>query len=159
MPNAKKGERQAVLRSAVRPTEKQMERFKGFLLRKYGEEIPLCWEADEKLKGGFRLHVGEDIYDWSIEGRMRQFHEYLSKLRLGSDSVIPLVQEAVENWTPEALAEESGVVLTVGDEIAVVSGLEHVRTARSCCSTPACAAWCRTSSATRSAASCSATAR
>lgn len=126
MPNAKKGERQAILRSAVRPTEKQVERFKGFLLRKYGEEIPFRWEADEKLKGGFRLHVGEDIYDWSIEGRMRQFHEYLSKLRLGSDSVIPLVQEAVENWTPEALAEESGVVLTVGDEIAVVSGLEHV---------------------------------
>ena len=69
------------------------------------------------------------------------------------------MQEAVENWTPEALAEETGVVLTVGDEIAVVSGLEHVAYGEILLFDSACAAWCRTSSAMRSAASCSATAR
>ena len=35
------------------------------------------------------------------------------------------MKEAVEDFTPSAEAEETGTVLTVGDEIAVVSGLEH----------------------------------
>ena len=71
------------------------------------------------------MQVGADIYDWSLEGRLQQFKDRLSKLTHGADSVIPLMQDAIENWTPEAMAEETGVVLTVGDEIAVVSGLEH----------------------------------
>ena len=125
MRNPNQMERVAVLRSDVRPTAQQEKRFGDFLRRKYGAEIPLRWEQDAKLHGGFRLQVGEDIYDWSLEGRMRQFKEYLSKLHLDTDDVIPLMQDAIESWTPEALAEETGVVLTVGDEIAVVSGLEH----------------------------------
>lgn len=125
MRNPNQMERVAVLRSDARPTAQQEKRFGDFLRRKYGAEISLRWEQDAKLHGGFRLQVGEDIYDWSLEGRMRQFKEYLSKLHLDTDDVIPLMQDAIESWTPEALAEETGVVLTVGDEIAVVSGLEH----------------------------------
>ncbi len=80
----------------------------------------------EALKGGFRLQVGEDIYDWSLEGRMRQFQERLQQLRSRrSEQVIPLMREAVENWTPAAAPRRSGTVLTVGDEIATVSGLAH----------------------------------
>ena len=39
--------------------------------------------------------------------------------------MIPLMREAVRNWQPDAAPEEVGSVLTVGDEIATVSGLEH----------------------------------
>ena len=125
-------DRQAILYSDVQPTPEQEKRFADFLRRKYGEEVPVRWEKDPKLHGGFRLQVdfhmqvGSDIYDWSLEGRLRQLKDHLSRLSTKTGSVIPLMQEAVENWTPEALAEETGVVLTVGDEIAVVSGLEHV---------------------------------
>ena len=35
------------------------------------------------------------------------------------------MREAVRNWQPDAAPEEVGSVLTVGDEIATVSGLEH----------------------------------
>ena len=131
MSNANQMERLAILYSDVQPTAEQEKRFGDFLRRKYGEEIPLRWEKDPKLHGGFRLQVdfrmqvGADIYDWSLEGRLQQFKDRLSKLTHGADSVIPLMQDAIENWTPEAMAEETGVVLTVGDEIAVVSGLEH----------------------------------
>ena len=114
----------AVLRGGRRPDAEQEKRFAEFLLRTYGREIPLTFEED-KMLNGFTLTVGTDVYDWSLKSRLRQFEEKLKALKSGSDSVIPLMKEAVEDFTPSAEAEETGTVLTVGDEIAVVSGLEH----------------------------------
>ena len=114
----------AVLRGGRRPDAEQEKRFAEFLLRTYGCEIPLTFEED-KMLNGFTLTVGTDVYDWSLKSRLRQFEEKLKALKSGSDSVIPLMKEAVEDFTPSAEAEETGTVLTVGDEIAVVSGLEH----------------------------------
>ncbi len=114
----------AVLRGSRRPDAAQEKRFAEFLLRTYGREIPLTFEED-KMLNGFTLTVGTDVYDWSLKSRLRQFEEKLKALKSGSDSVIPLMKEAVEDFTPSAEAEETGTVLTVGDEIAVVSGLEH----------------------------------
>ena len=114
----------AVLRGSRRPDAEQEKRFAEFLLRTYGCEIPLTFEEDTMLNG-FTLTVGTDVYDWSLKSRLRQFEEKLKALKSGSDSVIPLMKEAVEDFTPSAEAEETGTVLTVGDEIAVVSGLEH----------------------------------
>ena len=114
----------AVLRGSRRPDAAQEKRFAEFLLRTYGREIPLTFEED-KILNGFTLTVGTDVYDWSLKSRLRQFEEKLKALKSGSDSVIPLMKEAVEDFTPSAEAEETGTVLTVGDEIAVVSGLEH----------------------------------
>ena len=114
----------AVLRGSRRPDAAQEKRFAEFLLRTYGCEIPLTFEED-KMLNGFTLTVGTDVYDWSLKSRLRQFEEKLKALKSGSDSVIPLMKEAVEDFTPSAEAEETGTVLTVGDEIAVVSGLEH----------------------------------
>lgn len=115
----------AVLRSPTAPTEEQLERFHGFLKRTYHQDVSLRWEQDTALEDGFRLQVGPDLYDWSLEGRLRQFREQLDQLKPEGISVIPLMREAVQNWQPAVQAEEVGSVLTVGDEIASVSGLEH----------------------------------
>ena len=82
---------------------------------------------EEALRGGFRLEVGTDIYDWSLEGRMRQFRERLQQLDPGGEQVVPLMREAVKNWTPSVAPEEIGTVVTAGDEIATVSGLAHAQ--------------------------------
>ena len=47
------------------------------------------------------------------------------------------MREAVRNWQPDAAPEEVGNVLTVGDEIATVSGLEHAPTVKFCNFPPA----------------------
>ena len=115
----------AVLYSETEPTAQQRARFEKFLAGKYGREVPLIWMREEALRGGFRLEVGTDIYDWSLEGRMRQFRERLQQLDPGGEQVVPLMREAVKNWTPSVAPEEIGTVVTAGDEIATVSGLEH----------------------------------
>ena len=117
----------AVLYSETEPTAQQRVRFEKFLAGKYGREVPLIWMREEALRGGFRLEVGTDIYDWSLEGRMRQFRERLQQLDPGGEQVVPLMREAVKNWTPSVAPEEIGTVVTAGDEIATVSGLAHAQ--------------------------------
>ena len=115
----------AVLQSAKAPTDTQHSRLLAFLKRTYGREAELTWERDDSLEKGFRLKVGSDVYDWSLEGRMRQFQERMQQLEPGQENIVPLMRQTIENWTPAAAAEEVGQVLTVGDEIATVSGLER----------------------------------
>ena len=115
----------AILRSAAAPNEKNRERLLTFLKKTYQQDVELEWQEDEHIQDGFLLQVGTDIYDWTIEGRLRQFKERLEKLPNTRDDIIPLMKESVENWTPEVTPEEIGEVISVGDNIATVSGLDH----------------------------------
>lgn len=144
---------EAVLLSAVRPSQEQEKRFLAFLAEKYGEGTTLTWQKSDDYPDGFRLEVGAEVYDWSAGGRLSQFKDALEKLAATQGDVIPLLKETVLSWTPQAMAQEVGTVLTVGDGIARVDGLEAPPMARCCFSTAACAAWCRTYPRTASAAS------
>lgn len=115
----------AVIYSAAEPGESQKARFGQFLKKKYGAEVPLRWEKTEAFPGGFRLEVGSDIYDWSVGGRFRQLRDTLVKVPTSNGNIIPLLKESIEAWTPEAMAEQVGEVITVGDGIATVAGLPH----------------------------------
>ena len=113
----------AVLQSDTAPSAAQEQRFLRFLQKKYQTPVTLSWERDETLSGGFRMTVGADVYDWSLEGRVRQFRERMQQLDPGGEHVLPLMRETVKNWTPSVVPEENGSVLTVGDEIATIQGL------------------------------------
>ena len=115
---------EAVLLSAVRPSQEQEKRFLAFLAEKYGEGTTLTWQKSDDYPDGFRLEVGAEVYDWSAGGRLSQFKDALEKLAATQGDVIPLLKETVLSWTPQAMAQEVGTVLTVGDGIARVDGLE-----------------------------------
>ena len=114
----------ARLLSSVRPSEEQEKRFLAFLEKKYGPGVGLSWQQSDAYPNGFRLEVGAEVYDWSAEGRLNQFKSALEKLAVMQGDVIPLLKENVLSWTPQPLAQEIGTVLTVGDGIARVDGLE-----------------------------------
>ena len=115
----------AVLYSNTPPDETQKKRFLNFLTRKYGEGISLVFEKDSSITGGFRLEIGSEVYDWSLNGRLEQLTDTISQLKDKNGNIIPLIKETVENWTPSAISQETGAVLTAGDGIATVSGLEN----------------------------------
>ena len=115
----------AVLYSNTPPSDEQEKKFIDFLKQRYNEDIPLVWKKTDIPEGGFKLEVGSEIFDWSINGRLAQFKDALSKLKNKSEDIIPLIRETVKIWTPVAIAEEVGEGLTVGDGIANVSGLKN----------------------------------
>ncbi|MCR4923713.1 MAG: F0F1 ATP synthase subunit alpha [Lachnospiraceae bacterium] len=112
----------AVVRGAVSPDDKQREKLKAFLEKKYKSEVLLEFIKDVNIRG-FILEIGNDVYDWTAEGMVEQFEEKLKTIKVSSDSVIPLIRESVKDWVPKAIAMEVGSVLTVGDGIARVTGL------------------------------------
>ena len=113
----------AVLESPDPPTDEQRRRLGAFLKRVHQFEGELVWKEEPSLSGGFRLHVGESVYDWSLEGRMRQFHERMYALDAGSGDLLPLIRETMTDFAPSVIREERGQVLSVADEIARVKGL------------------------------------
>ena len=60
----------AVIYSDTPPSPEQLERFMAFVFQKYALNIVPEWEKSDKYAGGFCLVVGEDVYDWSAEGRL-----------------------------------------------------------------------------------------
>ena len=117
----------AYLYSQTRPNEEQLKRFEKFLRGKYGAGTTLEWVESGLYPGGFRLEAGDDVYDWSVSGRLNQLKRRLEQVNGARDDIIPLIKQAIEEWTPEALAEETGKVLSVGDGIGAAEGLAHVQ--------------------------------
>ena len=116
----------AVLYSAIKPSKDILDKFKAFLNKKYGE-LDLAWEQTD-LKNGFKLVVGDDAYYWDPSSKLDQLKQEWNKVKnTKSDNIIPLLQDSLDKWTPSALAKEVGRVLSVGDGIAKVSGLNQVK--------------------------------
>ena len=114
----------ALLYSPEAPSDEQRKRFEDFLTRTYPDRtITLTWKKDASLKGGFRLEVGSDVYDWSLQGRMEQLRRKIEALDVRQD-VLPLMRQTVTSWEPSTRPEEIGTVLTVADDIATISGLQ-----------------------------------
>ncbi len=115
--------------SSLQPDESQIGRIIGPLREKYGEGLELTWVEDTAVRGGFRIEIGSETYDWSRESRLKQLTDkWIKTARENSaENVIPLLTEDLENWVPEALSEQVGVVTFVGDGIANVIGLPEAR--------------------------------
>lgn len=115
----------AIIRSPKSPSREQMGRFWSFLDRRYEQDIELRWVEDYSVIGGFILEVGDDSYDWSLEGRLRQLQKKLDAVESREDTgIVSLLQEQVKEWAPNAEPEEIGFVDFVGDGVARVISLE-----------------------------------
>ncbi len=115
----------AYIYSASKPSDSQLKRFCAFLKDKYGEKITPEWVESDMYPGGFRLEVGDDVYDWSVSGRLDQLKRRIAEVRGDGVKIVPLIRDAISKWEPAAIAEETGKVVSVGDGIVNASGLPH----------------------------------
>jgi len=114
----------SLLYSAKKPTEVQEQKIKDFVASRYGC-LSLEWVEDKSIEEGFRLEVGTEVYDWTNAGRLLQFKEMITNVvaKKCSDDIIPLIKENIKEWNPNGAPTEYGVVTSIGDGIATVSGL------------------------------------
>ena len=130
MPDLNNGKPQAYLYSKTRPNPVQFVRFEQFVNKKYKKEHELVWEKDDKISSGFRLRCGDDVFDWTKEGRIQQLKAYLENITTDNvkgqgGSLISLFKSSIDNWNLSALAEQTGRVVAVGDGIVTAEGLEN----------------------------------
>lgn len=111
------------------PSPEQLERIHDFIADKYlAGEVKLSVKEDKSLLSGFKLRVGSEVFDWSAEGRLKQFEEKVGELIAAApkdSGVIGVLKEKIADFELSAKNREVGRVISVGDGIAVVGGIEH----------------------------------
>ena len=128
----RKVEVEAFIYSRETPTDEQLKKVQEFLEKKYSAAVAVIPKKDDSVRDGFRIEIGtstykwnlDRIFDWSAEGRAKQLKESISEAIRGKQDVLPMIRQAIEDFEPVPRDEEVGTVLTVGDGIATISGLE-----------------------------------
>lgn len=111
------------------PDENQLEKIRDFMLAEYGaDEVEFVIKKDPTVVGGFRIFVGDENYDWTTLGRIRQLRKSFQSLKREHDQskIISLLREDIKNFELNTGHQQVGFVKSVGDGIAVIDGLHDV---------------------------------
>ena len=112
------------------PDERQLEGFGSFLERTYGVRPEIEIIKDPAIVGGFRLEFGDNVFDWSAQSRINKLKEDIKNSTSGVTTMlrqaVDSLRETVDGWAMPTDAREVGRVISVGDGIAKVSGLDSV---------------------------------
>ena len=111
------------------PDAEQQKQIIDFMRDKYGaRDIALVITNDPAVIDGFNIFVGDDNYDWSTIGRIRQLRRSIQSLPKESDykSIISLLKEDIGKFELSSGYQQVGEVVTVGDGIAIISGLREI---------------------------------
>lgn len=112
------------------PTQEQLSGIKAFAAKKYGRsDMIFEMKQDPSLGSGFTLQAGNELFDWSTQGRIRQFEEKLDQVKKGvsasTEGIISILKSEIEDFDLEASDKEVGNVSWVGDGIANIDGIDH----------------------------------
>lgn len=114
------------------PDDKQLEGIKKFICKETGaEKANVEIVKNENLIGGFVIDVGDKEYDFSIKHKLEAIKSQVMKSARsgGADpkSVIEVLQRNVRDFEEHVNGgEEIGTVISVGDGIANIYGMNHV---------------------------------
>ena len=119
------------IRCVVAPTEQQRQRLREVMAAKYGvnqEDVELVIRKDPSAVDGFNIFVGDDNYDWSTLGRIRQFRKSVQALpkETEPDKMVSLLREDIAGFRLNTGHQQVGQVVSVGDSVAVIEGLHDV---------------------------------
>ena len=106
------------------PKEEQLEKIRELIMR----DAQCVVIIDPSVVGGFNIFVGDDNYDWSTLGRIRQLRKSFQKLKkeYNPDNIISLLRDDIADFHLDPGHQQVGCVVSVGDGIAVIDGLSDV---------------------------------
>ena len=122
----------AKLFCVTEPDEKQLRGIRDFVVKeeKAGSaEIEII--KDESLLGGFIIEVGNRQYDRSLRSKIKAIKDKIVEEAKKSreettGEIISILRSEVKDYEFEVSDEEIGTVISVGDGIATIHGLDHV---------------------------------
>ncbi len=122
----------AKLFCVTEPDEKQLEGIRDFVAKEENAgsaEIEII--KDESLLGGFIIEVGNKQFDRSLRSKIKSIKEKIveeaKKTREENTAeIISILKSEVKDYDFEVSDEEIGTVVSVGDGIASIHGLDHV---------------------------------
>ena len=122
----------AVITCVNEPNEEHLEGLKKFVLKETGAgDAKLEIVKDDTLLGGFIIDLGDRRFDRSLKSRLKSIKEEVTRSarkneEIDAGGIISILKEDIKEYEFLTSGEEIGTVVSVGDGIAVIHGLEKV---------------------------------
>ncbi len=122
----------AVIRCVTEPTAEQLDGFKSFVIKETGaSDAKIEIVKDASLLGGFVIEVEGRQFDRSLRTKLREIKESVEKNAVKNNDIdaggiISILKEDIKDFEFETKGEEIGTVISVGDGIATIHGLDSV---------------------------------
>ena len=117
----------AVLTYVTEPDDSQIEALKAKLAKDHGKaNVDLEMVQDPSLIGGFILTAGEYVLDRSVKTSIERLERHFANREktADSDDIVSVVKKEIESYDSKTQVEEIGRVMSIGDGIANVYGLQ-----------------------------------
>ena len=113
------------------PDGAQLEKIRAFMAERYEvppEDVDFHIKRDPSVVSGFKIFAGDDNYDWSALGRIRQLRRSFQSLRpeTGHDKIISLLREDIASFSLDSGFQQVGFVQSVSDGIVRITGLNEL---------------------------------
>ena len=130
MSNNKDNVVKAIITCVTEPDEKQLDGLYKFVCKTAGTKlVELEIVKDESLLGGFIIQIGNKQFDRSLKTKLAGITQSVAddaKKNGGINEIISIIREDIDEFEFNASPEEIGTVISVGDGIAVIDGLDNV---------------------------------
>ncbi len=123
----------ATIYCVTEPDEKQLEGIKDFVCKEENAgAAKLEIVKDESLIGGFIIRIGNKEFDRSLKNKISIIKEKITKnakrtASTDKNKIITTLKKEIKDYEFETSGEEVGTVISVGDGIARIYGLDHVK--------------------------------
>lgn len=122
----------AVITCVTEPSAEQLDGLKAFVCRETGAasaNIEII--KDSSIIGGFIIQVGNKQYDRSLKAKLAGIKEAVTQdakksNNLNANGIISILREDIKEFEFVTSGEEIGTVVSVGDGIATIHGLDNV---------------------------------
>ncbi len=109
------------------PSREQLDRIRDFMASRYGREpseTEFIIKRDSSVVAGFKIFVGDDNYDWSALGRIRQLRRSFQSMKreMKEEKIISLLRENVENFELDTGYQQVGFVSSVSNGVVRLTG-------------------------------------
>lgn len=121
----------ATVTCVTEPSDEQLDGLKAFVCKETGAaDAKIELVKDPSIIGGFIIQVGNKQYDRSLKSKLSSIKEELTKQArksndVNAEDVIAVLKKDIKDYKFATEGEEIGSVITVGDGIATIHGLDH----------------------------------
>ena len=121
----------ATVTCVTEPSDEQLDGLKAFVCKETGAaDAKIELVKDPSIIGGFIIRVGNKQYDRSLKSKLSSIKEEVTKQArksndVNAEDVIAVLKKDIKDYKFATEGEEIGSVITVGDGIATIHGLDH----------------------------------
>lgn len=121
----------ATVTCVTEPSDEQLDGLKAFVCKENGAaDAKIELVKDPSIIGGFIIQVGNKQYDRSLKSKLSSIKEEVTKQArksndVNAEDVIAVLKKDIKDYKFATEGEEIGSVITVGDGIATIHGLDH----------------------------------